>query len=140
MSTWSCPASQEGKEKEAPKEVHKEATSLSSPVGEANVENSTPPAKKRKLSSEPEVKERGNSTPKDPEPETKVGKKKEKQPKQNNRSIAVNSGLQAPAVIALAATKDGRHVIAVTGEDKSIRVFENVEENGAQRIQQISQR
>lgn len=30
-----------------------------------------------------------------------------------------------PNIIALTATKDGRHVIAVTGEDKSIIVLEN---------------
>lgn len=142
LSTWNCPASQEGKEQSAPKEAPKKAdsSSLIPSTGEASVEDSAPPAKKRKLSNEPEAEEEEQSTPKDQEPEVKDGKKKDKKPKQNIRSVAVNSGLQAPAVIALAATKDGRHVIAVTGEDKSIRVFESVEENGTQRLQQISQR
>ncbi len=49
-----------------------------------------------------------------------------------------NSELRtAPAVIAIASTRDGDHVIVVTGEDKSIRVFEQYERG---QLRCISQR
>jgi len=87
---------------------------------------SPPPAKKRKLSA---------SVPVEAKPVSKEGKKK-----QNSRLDAVSSGLEAPAVVALAVTKGGRHVIAVTGEDKTIRVFGIVQEGGVHRLKQLSQR
>lgn len=87
----------------------------------------TPPAKKRKLS---------NETTEDVKPNVKDNSRK----KQNVRSSAVASGLEAPAVILLAVTKGKGHVIAVTGEDKCIRVFENAVEDGTNRLLQISQR
>lgn len=144
LSTWTCPASQDATQKEKPSlvasqketEIPKSAT----PTEEADPEENGPPAKKRKLSSENiEAKngEMSNPTPNTKE-EQQDGKKKKQ--KQNNRSEAVASGLQSPAVIALAATKDGKHVIAVTGEDKSIRVFESTEEGGSHKLQHLSQR
>ena len=85
-----------------------------------------PPAKRRKLTIAEETPKRDGQN----------GKKK-----QNNRSDAVSSGLQAPAIVTLAATGNGKHVIAVTGEDKSIRVFANVHDaDGKHTLQQISQR
>jgi tRNA (guanine-N(7)-)-methyltransferase subunit TRM82 len=44
---------------------------------------------------------------------------------------------EGPVVIALASTRRGDHVIVVTGEDKSIRVFEH---DGKGQLRQISQR
>ncbi|EKD17319.1 WD repeat domain-containing protein [Drepanopeziza brunnea f. sp. 'multigermtubi' MB_m1] len=136
LSVWKCPASQEtknenGNSKELPITTE---TSEPMPLKEEINEESGPPAKKRKLSDEPEP----NEDP-DKKSEQKSGKN-EKKAKPNSRSAAVSSGLEAPAVIALAATKDGRHVIAVTGEDKSIRVFESTDEGGVQKLNQISQR
>jgi tRNA (guanine-N(7)-)-methyltransferase subunit TRM82 len=100
------------------------------------VPESSPPAKRRKLSNASE----GGSAP----TSTKEnGTKKEQNgaKKGNKRSEAVVSGLEMPAVILLAATEDGRHVIAVTGEDKSIRVFENtVDGDRKQFLKQLSQR
>ena len=89
---------------------------------------SSPPAKRRKLSAARDLQE----------PSEKNGTEKKKV---NNRSDAVASGLQAPAIIALAVTTRGKHVIAVTGEDKSIRVFENVfEPDGKHQLRYVSQR
>ena len=93
---------------------------------EITIDSSLHPAKRRKLSASEPVESRQ---------EEKEGKKK-----QNNRSDAVLSGLEAPAVIALAATKDCHHVIVVTGEDKSIRVLEIAQEGGEFRLKQLSQR
>lgn len=100
-------------------------SSKSSSTIDITLETTSPPAKKRKLSLP-------DQSPF--QPEAKNGKRK-----QNNRSSAVASGLDAPAITVLVSTTDGRHVIAVTGEDKSIRVFENVI-GGVHRLKQISQR
>jgi tRNA (guanine-N(7)-)-methyltransferase subunit TRM82 len=126
LSTWKCPSIQAAGSTTPSLEV---TTKLVTQHYETSVEitaDSAPPAKKRKLST---------SGPVEAKSVTKEGKKK-----QNSRSDAVRSGLEAPAVIALAITKERRHVIAVTGEDKSIRVFENVQEDGVHRLKQLSQR
>lgn len=132
LSTWNCPSSQHSQDGKTPNgeldlttKVATIQTSESSLV-EIALDISSPPAKKRKLSQSGQV-------PTLVEP--KDGKKK-----QNNRSAAVASGLEAPAVTVLASTTDGKHVIAVTGEDKSIRVFEHVFIDGAHQLKQLSQR
>jgi len=129
LSTWKYPSVKRiGNGQPASAEVitklatqHSESSSI-----EIIVDASSPPAKKRKLSA---------SEPAGASQDLRKGKKK-----QNNRSDAVASGLEAPAVIALAVTNSGRHVIAVTGEDKTIRVFENVQEDGVHQLRQLSQR
>lgn len=141
LSTWTCPASQEAK-KEIPPTVatpKEETPSPATPAEGESAEVDGPPAKKRKLSSENVEAKKEDTSKSKTNPEQQDGKKQKRQ-KQNNRSEAVTSGLQAPAVIALAATQDGRHVIAVTGEDKSIRVFESISENGSHRLNHLSQR
>ncbi|CZR50589.1 related to tRNA (guanine-N(7)-)-methyltransferase subunit trm82 [Phialocephala subalpina] len=130
LSTWKPPSSQDGQGSKAPETVAEITTKLDSRNSESSVEialdAASPPAKKRKLSKSEESP--GH-------PERKNGKKK-----QNNRASALSSGLETLAVIILASTTDGRHVIAVTGEDKSIRVFENVVKDGTQELKQLSQR
>jgi tRNA (guanine-N(7)-)-methyltransferase subunit TRM82 len=130
LSTWKCPAAQGSQNgtpavKEAPsnKPVSQKPESASVDV---TADTSSPPAKKRKLSTSPVHEPKSNA----------YQAKKKTQP----RSDAVASGLEAPAVILLAVTKAQRHVIVVTGEDKCIRVLENVIEGGVHRLQQISLR
>ncbi|PMD31145.1 hypothetical protein L207DRAFT_591614 [Hyaloscypha variabilis F] len=129
LSTWKCPSIQAvGKiQHHIPEVTTTLATqnSQSSSV-EITIDSSSPLAKKRKLSSSDQA-----------ESKPFLGKGKEKQ---NNRSNAVLSGLEAPAVIALAITTDCHHVIAVTGEDKSIRVFELAQEDGVFNLKQLSRR
>jgi tRNA (guanine-N(7)-)-methyltransferase subunit TRM82 len=95
---------------------------------DTEVSQLSPPAKRRKLSDEGashKVEER----------------EKESKQKYNNRSDSVASGLEAPAVVALTATRQGQHVIAVTGEDKTIRVFEiAVKEDGNYHLKSLSRR
>ena len=116
LSSWKCPtAFQDLKINETTKP----------PSTDVVIESSPSPAKKRKLSATEDSQKSVES------PGTK---------KTNNRADAVASGLEAPAVIALAVTGD-KHVVAVTGEDKTIRVFENVfKEDGKQYLKHISQR
>ncbi|KAF8863476.1 hypothetical protein BDZ45DRAFT_738447 [Acephala macrosclerotiorum] len=129
LSTWKCSSSHDSQGSKAPEAVTQITGKLNSQNSESSVEialDAASPAKKRKLSKSEESL---------PRAEGKTGKKK-----QNNRASALASGLEAPAVVILASTTDGRHVIAVTGEDKSIRVFENVVKDGAQQLKQLSLR
>jgi tRNA (guanine-N(7)-)-methyltransferase subunit TRM82 len=127
LSTWKCPSTQGIGHGQPPLEV---TTKLATqPTESSSVEitiDASSPAKKRKLSA---------SELADSKLVSKEGKKK-----QNSRSDAVASGLEAPAVIALAVTEACRHVIAITAEDKSIRVFENGQEDGIHQLKQINQR
>jgi tRNA (guanine-N(7)-)-methyltransferase subunit TRM82 len=91
---------------------------------ETNIDPAPPPAKKRKLSA---------SGPADAQ-RVSNGRKKKKQ------YDAVLGGLEAPAIVALSITKASNHVVAVTGEDKSIRVFEIIQKDGIQQLKQLSQR
>ena len=80
------------------------------PTADFELLQQNPPAKRRKLSN-------GHDS-------EQVGKKMDSK-RPNSRFDSVASGLDAPAVIALTVTHAGNHVIAVTGEDKSVRVFEH---------------
>lgn len=127
LSTWTASASPKAElASDSTTNLAAQTTKSSSIDGALDT---TPPAKKRKLS----------PTDQSPVP-AQVEVKNEKR-KQNNRSSSVSSGLNAPAVIVLASTTDGKHVIAVTGEDKCIRVFEHVKgKDDGQRLKQLSQR
>ncbi|KAH8591307.1 hypothetical protein B0O99DRAFT_519576 [Bisporella sp. PMI_857] len=123
LSTWRCPSTQSSKSLEPAKDTPAPVSQDSSASVEIVTEQSTPPAKRRKLSTSGPEK-----------PNQQNGKR------QNNRLEYVSSGLEAPAVIALAVTRNGKHVIAVTGEDKSIRVFENAFKDSKHELIEISQR
>lgn len=97
----------------------------------------SPPAKRRKLS-----REEGDTV--DPDTQIQVTKEEsneiKKEMKQNSRANAVASGLEGPAVVCLKASTDGRYVVAVTAEDKSVRVFETMNNQGTPELKQISVR
>ena len=135
LSTWKCPCPsvQEGNNKErniANPPTGVPSTALDTQKPESSIDlvlESPPPAKRRKLST---VEDEAQKPP------ARNGAKKG-----NRRLDATVSGLETVAVIALAATEQGRHVIAVTGDDKSIRVFETtVDGDGKQCLKQLSQR
>lgn len=124
LSTWTCPTVQ------APntKGTSQSTTQQSPDPTNAEASHLSPPAKRRKLSDD-------NTTQ---EPDDVAQKAKRKQ---NSRSDSVESGLEAPAVTTLAVTKAGRHVIAVTGEDKTVRVFEiTVNDDNKHYLKSLSQR
>lgn len=107
-SSWKAP----GNPAPAVKKEHEEVVALVPQTSDMSVnstnEDSAPPAKRRRLSATAE--------------EAKVSKGPTMK-KVNSRAQVFNVGLENPNVIALAVTRDCRHVIAVTGEDKSIRVL-----------------
>lgn len=140
LSTWTCPSP-------TPQEATNGKTAI--PVLEPK-ENLTPPPTLQKSESEsvditldtsgsPPAKKRRLSKDEERQRSKEIGQNPPKK-KQINRSDSVASGLEAPAVIALVVSRDGKHVVAVTGEDKSIRVFQNVSENGQHELQQLNQR
>lgn len=142
-STWKCPSVQEGNDSKpntTSQVSEKPLNGLETQRSESSIDvalESPPPAKRRKLSAAGEEGPHQNA----PSKEHEMKKDQKGNKKGNKRLEAVVSGLETPAVIALAATEDGRHVIAVTGEDKSIRVFENsVDGSGRQCLKQVSQR
>jgi tRNA (guanine-N(7)-)-methyltransferase subunit TRM82 len=138
LSTWQCPSHQNSpKAKPAVQEAKPKLENEDSKSSSVDiiVEASSPPAKRRKLSDEDEQDENSVNGQKE---DNKGGNKKNK--KQNNRSESVASGLEAPAVIALTVTSDAAHVIVITGEDKSIRVFSVISQDGVAQLQQLSQR
>ena len=92
-----------------------------------------PPTKRRKVepAQEPTPKENGdeNGVAEDATaPETKIRRKG----KQYNKGLS-----DLPFVQGLYPTSDGRHVVAVTGSDKTLWVFEH---DGAGKLTQLSQR
>ncbi|KAK1755358.1 hypothetical protein QBC47DRAFT_383485 [Echria macrotheca] len=90
-----------------------------------------PPSKRRRLESgEAEAQNGNGEAEKSQTPEAGAkgkGKRKEKDPGHQER----------PFVHGLTATNDGRHLIAITGSDKTIWVFEH---DGNGQLKQLSQR
>lgn len=98
-------------------------------VVDTRKDDSSPPAKKRRLS----ATENGlNENSKGPQ-------KKERQQRPNTMTDNTK-GFEAPFITAMVVTSSGQHVIAVTGEDKSIRVFETraTQKGGDYRLEQVS--
>lgn len=81
-----------------------------------------PPAKKRRISDPLDTKQSISM------------KSTDQKTKQQNTTTCRQ---EPPAIIALTSTRKGEHVIAVIGEEKSIRVFEH---DGRGHLQHISQR
>lgn len=77
-------------------------------------DTSSPPAKKRRLSGD---------------------QVEEKKPKDESR--AKSAALDPPNIITMAFTSTGKHLVAVTAEDKTLRVFDHY---GGGKLHQTSQR
>ena len=130
LSTWKYPSAHKSITGEASQQITQElpGTNSEPPALPAlDVPPQSPPAKRRKLSD--------GSKPQNPCEEGK-GKKG-----LNDRSDSIAAGLDTPAIITLAVARGGKHVIAATGEDKCIWVFEIVvKENGKHYLKSVSQR
>lgn len=102
--------------------------------------DSGPPPKRRKVENSEEVEQE--------EPDQEMGQEgDEKHPSRRSKRRAKKKKSQAlhpiqrpaepPMIQCLTATTDGKHVVAVTGSDKTIWVFEH---DGAGNLVQLSQR
>lgn len=130
ISTWKSPVPENKTESKATEEESKvqseEQKPETSTASTADVipETSTPPAKRRKLSVSDEAGEK-----------TVVVQQLKKKAK-NNASPKI---LEPSPITALTITRDLKHVIAVTGEDKTIRVL-TWEDTVGKGLKQISDR
>ncbi|KAI1208805.1 uncharacterized protein F4807DRAFT_134641 [Annulohypoxylon truncatum] len=96
------------------------------------------PSKKRKLSSDEKPDIKGEDDQADAgivEPAASSDGKKQKKQKQKSESRAQQPEL--PFVTLLTTTEDGSHVVAVTGQDKAIWIFEHDGKGG---LKELSQR
>jgi tRNA (guanine-N(7)-)-methyltransferase subunit TRM82 len=114
VSTWKYPVQQADESREAPAEAQE------SPAPEG------PPAKRRKTEDGQKSVSNGQAA------DSPNGKPKSKKAAQYD--CPAN---ERPFVQGLYATTDGRHLIAITGSDKTIWVFEH---DGAGNLKQLSQR
>jgi tRNA (guanine-N(7)-)-methyltransferase subunit TRM82 len=90
-----------------------------------------PPAKRQKTFSGDEGEETGSS-------KTTRGARDANQPKGSGKKGAKSARpVERPLLIQITGTKDGGHVVAVSGHDKAIWVFEHT---GAGQLRQISKR
>lgn len=119
VSTWKYPV-QQTDEPNSPSAEAQESPSLESPAQEE------PPTKRRKV--EP-GQEQG--------PKGRRAKSRNGQPKNNKSAKYDVPGNERPFIQGLYATTDGRHLVAITGSDKTIWVFEH---DGAGNLKQLSQR
>ena len=117
LSTWRVPSAEE------PNPVSSSSKAIVESLESYDLESTegvgdayAPATKRRKLSTVEDIAQ---------EPaQTNGAKGQEKGSKRDNkRSDVVISNLETPVVILLEVTRDERHVTAVTGEDKAIRVF-----------------
>lgn len=93
---------------------------------------SEPPAKRQKTTAEEDVSQsKPNYTAQD------GGPKKGRRQKGKNKEGVVSRVPDRPMVTHLTSTADGKHVLAVTGHDKTIWIFEH---DGEGHLTQISQR
>lgn len=126
LSSWTHPATKQVENNE-PQEITQEGQDLN------EQESGQPPSKKRKLDSENKPNVEGNC-----HADTKAaeaasngsGKNKQKAESRGQRP-------ELPFVNLLVATEDGSHLVAVTGQDKTLWVFEH---DGKGKLKELSQR
>ncbi|OTA96962.1 hypothetical protein M434DRAFT_392406 [Hypoxylon sp. CO27-5] len=130
LSSWTHPATKQ-LEKQLESSESQETTQEGQDLNEQ--ESGQPPSKKRKLDSEnkPNVEGNGQADTKAVEAVSNGnGKSKQKPESRGQRP-------ELPFVNLLAATEDGSHLVAVTGQDKTLWVFEH---DGKGTLKELSQR
>ncbi|KAI1367349.1 hypothetical protein F5Y08DRAFT_75818 [Xylaria arbuscula] len=118
LFTWTHPSIRQVADVKRNEEVQ------DSPANGAAQTERQPPSKRRKIASDEHEQEK-QDVPTNGEKGQKKGK--------TNRAITP----EIPFVILLTATEDGSHVIAVTGQDKTLWVFEH---DGQGSLKELSQR
>ncbi|KAK3397613.1 hypothetical protein B0T20DRAFT_438726 [Sordaria brevicollis] len=155
ISVWKYPVKQE--------ETNGQKTESETPAPTVEAEESSapegPPAKKRKtedgeaaavVTEESKEQEAKEETTTEGQTETKTDGKnqqevnrrsrRQKQKQKTEGAMAKNNNkavLETPFVQGMYLTTDGRHLVAITGADKTIWVFEH---DGAGNLKQLSQR
>ncbi|KAK0754212.1 hypothetical protein B0T18DRAFT_424635 [Schizothecium vesticola] len=129
LSSWKHPVRQE-KGVVDPSLAPQESPAPDSPAPEG------PPTKRRRVEEPSQEPETTNGNGADAEPQTQKGRRRLKKEKKAAQK-PTNPPQERPFVQSLLATTDGRHIVAITGSDKTIWVFEH---DGAGHLTQLSQR
>ncbi|KFX88944.1 hypothetical protein V490_07310 [Pseudogymnoascus sp. VKM F-3557] len=127
ISSWACP-----------EQLNKAAlTSQSEPTNDDDglQDSEAPPIEVAGSDSNQPAKRRKLSDPSNKEPSSVGGAKKGEKPRSCKQKTTTNTSLY-PNIVALTSSNDGKHVIIVTGEDKTIRVLQH--EDG--HLKQLSER
>ncbi|KAJ3552820.1 hypothetical protein NPX13_g11026 [Xylaria arbuscula] len=118
LYTWTHPSIRQVADVKRNEEVQ------DSPANGAAQTEQQPPSKRRKIASDEHEQEKQD-----------VPTNGEKGQKKGKTNRAITPGI--PFVILLTATEDGSHIIAVTGQDKTLWVFEH---DGQGSLKELSQR
>ena len=116
ISSWACPEQLNKAALTSQSEPTNDEDGLQgseTPSIEVTGSDSNQPAKRRKL-----------SDPSNEEPSSVGGAKKGEKPRSCKQKTITNTSLY-PNIVALTSSNDGKHVIIVTGEDKTIRVLQH---------------
>lgn len=127
LSSWKCDVPSKGESQATLQEITVQKLTEKPLESDVIETESGPAAKRRKLSNE----DNAESDIVKKEADSKIGEGKKKTPRPQK-------GSNVPNVVLLASTSDSQHVIAVTGEDKTLRVFKLSHESGI--LEQLSQR
>jgi tRNA (guanine-N(7)-)-methyltransferase subunit TRM82 len=124
LFSWSHPSAKQAGSENSIKQTHESVKN--------EEQTGTPPSKRRRVDSDAKsdaAAEDGQGTLDTPTNGNKSQKK--------IKVKAAPPKAEAPFVVLLAATEDGSHVIAVTGQDKTLWVFEH---DGKGSLRELSQR
>lgn len=124
LSTWKYPVKATETPSEPAADAEASATVEAPPTPEG------PPAKRRRTENDEKEAQAGDVAT----PNSTNGQKKGRF---HNKSQPVNLSNEKPFINCLLATANGSHVIAATGSDKTIWVFEH---DGSGNLKQLSQR
>ncbi|KAK0729165.1 hypothetical protein B0T21DRAFT_394501 [Apiosordaria backusii] len=124
LSTWKYPVKATDAPSEATPDVEAPSTVEAPPTPEG------PPAKRRRTENDEKEAQNGDAAT----PSSANGQKKGRF---HNKPAVANISNEKPFINCLITTTDGRHVIAATGSDKTIWVFEH---DGSGNLKQLSQR
>ena len=132
ISSWRHPTGNKADAKTKDTEKGNEAPVSAAALSQGSPEQEQgPPAKRVRLEDTPE------STQEQSQENSKNGETKGNGKKSNRRAEAVSGPLEFPLIHYLTATTDGRHIVAVSAQDKTIWVFEHDLQGY---IKQLSQR
>ncbi|KAK0733436.1 hypothetical protein B0T26DRAFT_19797 [Lasiosphaeria miniovina] len=99
---------------------------------------SKPPSKRRKLEAGQEPVINSQDADADADQETpQPGNRRRRRNKSGSHEPSYSSPHDVPFIHELSATTDGRHIVAITGSDKTIWVFEH---DGAGNLKELSRR
>ncbi|KAL1865784.1 hypothetical protein VTK73DRAFT_5076 [Phialemonium thermophilum] len=141
LSTWKYPNPAKIQGSEAVPTKEDAGSAAQSPAVEGNGDQEGPPAKRRKVDEEEadDAEQQGPSHDVGQGEQKTEGRRKSKKRgrKRSRPDVPPPKPAELPLLQSLVATSNGSHLVAVTGSDKTIWVFEH---DGAGRLKELSHR